>query len=142
VVVTDYLESLTVMSHQVEKQFILHLYRSILQEGKKMPTQNRRDFIKMKARKEFKLAKTEKDPIKIIENVALAETLLEAVQVQQQHLNEFFSTYGDASELTQDFKTGLLLEKKPNVKKDDSFKKKKISFTLKKIIFNKFLAKL
>jgi len=78
------------MAHQTEKQFILHLYRSILQEGKKMPTQNRRDFIKMKARKEFKLAKTEKDPIKIIENVALAETLLEAVQVQQQHLNEFF----------------------------------------------------
>jgi len=111
-------QSLTVMAHQTEKQFILHLYRSILQEGKKMPTQNRRDFIKMKARKEFKAAKTEKDPCKIIENVALGETLLEAVQIQQQHLNETFSTYGDASQLTQDFKTGLLLEKKQGSKQD------------------------
>jgi len=108
------------MSSQLERQFILHLYKSILQEGKKMPTQNRRDFIKMKARKEFKAAKNENDPIKIVENVALAETLLEAVQIQQQHLNEFFSTYGDASELTQDFKTGLLIEKKQISKKPDS----------------------
>jgi len=100
---------------QIEKQFILHLYRSILREGKKMPTQNRRDFVKIKARKEFKAAKNETDPQKIVDDIALAETLLEVVQVQQQHLNEVFSTYGDASQLTpEDFKSGSTIDK-PNI---------------------------
>eukprot|EP00750_Incisomonas_marina_P014955 INCI1802.2.p1 GENE.INCI1802.2~~INCI1802.2.p1 ORF type:complete len:206 (+),score=37.63 INCI1802.2:216-833(+) len=64
------------------------LYREIIRASKAMPTINRRDFIRARARREFDLATGETDPEKIDFHLRFAETQLESIKVQAQHLTE------------------------------------------------------
>jgi len=68
-----------------------NLYRSIIRAALQMPTQNRRDWLRKKARAEFKKNKSETDDKKIDFMVKLAETQLENIQIQSQHLSSLFS---------------------------------------------------
>jgi len=69
------------------KQRVLRLYRNIIKNGLKMPTQNRRDWIRHKARVEFVENKDLDDATDIDFFVRLAETQLENIQIQAKHLS-------------------------------------------------------
>jgi hypothetical protein len=56
-----------------------------------MPTQNRRDFISLKAKREFRKGRTLVDPLMIQEQVVFAGDYLENITVQRKHLCEVFS---------------------------------------------------
>ena len=56
-----------------------------------MPTINRRDFIRARARREFDLAVGEVDAGKIDFHLRYAETQLETIRVQAEHLTELDS---------------------------------------------------
>ena len=53
-----------------------------------MPTQNRRDFVRLKARHNFDRAKTMTDALAIREEMILAETHLETLEIQSKHLTQ------------------------------------------------------
>lgn len=65
---------------------MLKLYRGILRGARRMPTKNRRQYIEAKARAEFKAGATETRPERIAFHIALAETSLETVRTQAEHL--------------------------------------------------------
>lgn len=67
---------------------VLSLYRALLREARQMPTENRRQFVKLKSRQEFRSAAALSDPQAIEFSIALAETQLDNVTRQRQLLNE------------------------------------------------------
>jgi hypothetical protein len=64
----------------------LSLYRQILKGAEKMPTPNRRNFVVKKARTEFKANKGLTNPEDIELCLRLADTNLDTVLVQAEHL--------------------------------------------------------
>jgi len=68
---------------------VLLLYRKIIKEALKLPTQNRRDWVRNKARYEFKTNKNVNDPEQIQFLITLGETHLESLQVQAAHLQKY-----------------------------------------------------
>ena len=66
----------------------LSLYRQLLRQGQKMPTPNRRKFVITKTRNEFKLHKHLTDPDEILFYLRLADTNLDTVMVQAEHLTK------------------------------------------------------
>lgn len=61
-----------------------------------MPTQNRRDFVRLKARHDFDRAKAipTHDTPAIREEMILAETHLETLEIQSKHLNQVKKMFG------------------------------------------------
>jgi hypothetical protein len=60
----------------------LRSFRRIIRASRGMPTVNRRDFIRARARREYDLAVDESDPEKIEFHLRYAETQLESIHVQ------------------------------------------------------------
>lgn len=66
----------------------LSLYRQLLREAQKMPTPNRKNFVIRKTRIEFKASVGLTDADAINEAIRLADTNLDTVMVQAEHLNK------------------------------------------------------
>jgi len=62
------------MSHRAR---VLAMYRAFLKQANLMPTENRAQFVRLKARRDFKAAKQLTAPEQVQFHVALAETQLE-----------------------------------------------------------------
>lgn len=65
---------------------VLSLYRQLLRAAEKMPTPNRRNFVIRKTRTEFKANKHLTDPEDIVFGIRLADTNLDTVMLQAEHL--------------------------------------------------------
>ena len=65
----------------------LSLYRQLLRGAERMPTPNRQNFIKRKTQAEFRKHKTLTDPEEIDFQLRLADTNLDTVLVQAEHLS-------------------------------------------------------
>ena len=66
----------------------LSLYRKLLRGAMKMPTPNRQNFVIRKTRTEFKANMGLIDPKEIDECIRLADTNLDTVLVQAEHLTK------------------------------------------------------
>ena len=66
----------------------LSLYRKLLRGAQKMPTPNRQNFVIRKTRTEFKASVGLTDPDAIHEAIRLADTNLDTVLVQAEHLTK------------------------------------------------------
>ena len=66
----------------------LFLYRKLMRAAMKMPTPNRQNFVIRKTRTEFKAAMGMTDPEAINEAIRLADTNLDTVLVQAEHLTK------------------------------------------------------
>ena len=69
----------------------LSLYRKLIRGAMKMPTPNRQNFVIRKTRTEFKAAKGLTDPEAINEAIRLADTNLDTVLVQAEHLTKLMN---------------------------------------------------
>mmetsp|Transcript_22519 Transcript_22519/g.54444 ORF Transcript_22519/g.54444 Transcript_22519/m.54444 type:complete len:159 (+) Transcript_22519:116-592(+) len=69
----------------------LSLYRQILRGAERMPTPNRQNYIKRKTRSEYRRHATLTDPEEIDFQLRLADTNLDTVMVQAEHLSRLFS---------------------------------------------------
>jgi predicted PhzF superfamily epimerase YddE/YHI9 len=67
---------------------VLSLYRKLLRGGQKMPTPNRQNFVIRKTRTEFKAQIKLEDPEAIKQAIRLADTNLDTVLVQAEHLTK------------------------------------------------------
>jgi Complex 1 protein (LYR family) len=65
---------------------VLSLYRQLLRAAEKMPTPNRQRFVKTKTRREFKANKNVTDAETIQFGIRLADTNLDTVLIQAEHL--------------------------------------------------------
>lgn len=74
------------MSTAATRTRVLSLYKQLLRAAEKMPTPNRRNFVKTKTRREFKANKEAKDPEDIQFGIRLADTNLDTVLIQAEHL--------------------------------------------------------
>ena len=70
------------------RQKALSLYRQLLRAAMKMPTPNRQKFVIRKTRSEFKANINLKDPEAIKQCIRLADTNLDTVLVQAEHLTK------------------------------------------------------
>ena len=68
----------------------LSLYRKLLRGAMKMPTPNRQNFVIRKTRTEFKAAMGLTDHEEINEAIRLADTNLDTVLVQAEHLTRLW----------------------------------------------------
>ena len=59
-----------------------------------MPTRNRAEFVRRKAREEYEANREEVDPVKVREIIDLGEFQLDSVRVQAKHLTENFNRKG------------------------------------------------
>ena len=66
----------------------LSLYRKLLRGAMKMPTPNRQNFVIRKTRTEFKASVNLTDPDAINNAIRLADTNLDTVLVQAEHLTK------------------------------------------------------
>ena len=66
----------------------LSLYRQLLRAAAKMPTPNRQNFVLRKTRAEFRRHRTLKDAEEIEFQLRLADTNLDTVLVQAEHLSK------------------------------------------------------
>ncbi len=66
----------------------LSLYRQLLRGAKKMPTPNRQNFVIKKTRTGFRANRNLKDPEEIDFELRLADTNLDTVLVQAEHLTK------------------------------------------------------
>ncbi|KAK5584699.1 hypothetical protein RB653_006315 [Dictyostelium firmibasis] len=66
---------------------ILKLFRNLLRERLGLPTENRREYILIKTRQEFRKAKNETDPKKLRSLTIIGNTQLDTVIVQAKHLS-------------------------------------------------------
>jgi hypothetical protein len=66
----------------------LSLYRKLLRAAMRMPTPNRQNFVIRKTRIEFKTSIALTDPDAINEAIRLADTNLDTVLVQAEHLTK------------------------------------------------------
>ena len=80
-----------VMSTQASRTKALSLYRKLMKAAMKMPTPNRQNFVIRKTRTEFKAAKGLTDPEAINEAIRLADTNLDTVLVQAEHLTKLMN---------------------------------------------------
>ncbi len=62
-----------------------------MQVGASFPTENRRQWVRERARREFEAARDERDPEQLEFLYRLGETQLETLQLQSQHLSRLFS---------------------------------------------------
>ncbi len=69
----------------------LSLYRQLLRGAEKMPTPNRQNYIKRKTQSEFRKHKTLSDQSEIEFQLRLADTNLDTVLVQAEHLSRLFN---------------------------------------------------
>ncbi|KAL7451001.1 hypothetical protein ACHAWC_002837 [Mediolabrus comicus] len=69
----------------------LSLYRQLLRGAERMPTPNRQNYIKRKTRSEFRKHKALVDPSEIEFQLRLADTNLDTVLVQAEHLSRLFN---------------------------------------------------
>jgi Complex 1 protein (LYR family) len=76
------------MSTPTTRSKALSLYRQLLRGAAKMPTPNRRKFVIQKTRKEFKSNIHLTDPEEIKFCLRLADTNLDTVIVQAEHLTK------------------------------------------------------
>jgi len=76
----------TIMATPATRARALSLYRKLLRGAEKMPTPNRRNFVAKKTRSEFKASKHLTDPKDIEFGLRLADTNLDTVLVQAEHL--------------------------------------------------------
>ena len=67
---------------------VLSLYRRLLRGAEKMPTPNRRNFVVRKTRAGFRANAAIVDPDEIRECIRLADTNLDTVLVQAEHLTK------------------------------------------------------
>ena len=72
----------------VSRTKALSLYRKLMRGAMKMPTPNRQNFVIRKTRIEFKAAIGLTDPEEISEAIRLADTNLDTVLVQAEHLTK------------------------------------------------------
>ncbi|CEG45662.1 Complex 1 LYR protein [Plasmopara halstedii] len=70
----------------------LRLYRAIYRAAGKMPTRDRTSYVRRRLRHEYDNMREEKNPERIRFFLRLAETQLETVQVQAEHLTSTFSS--------------------------------------------------
>ncbi|EGG20485.1 hypothetical protein DFA_00346 [Cavenderia fasciculata] len=68
------------------KTKIIKLFRSILRERLKLPTENRRQFVLHKARTEFREGSKVSDPKEIRSLLIIGNTHLDTVMIQAKHL--------------------------------------------------------
>jgi Complex 1 protein (LYR family) len=80
-------ETTTMMATPATRTKALSLYRQLLRGAEKMPTPNRRKFVAKKTRTEFKANKSLSDPEEISFCIRLADTNLDTVLIQAEHLN-------------------------------------------------------
>ena len=77
------------MSHTVpNKPQVLRLYKTLINESKKMLAPGRRDWLVYRIRKEFRQNKGITEESRIAETYRLAEVHLDTIKVQVQHLNK------------------------------------------------------
>jgi hypothetical protein len=67
---------------------VLSLYRKLLRGAMKMPTPNRQNFVIRKTRTGFKANINLTDPEEVRQSIRLADTNLDTVLVQAEHLNK------------------------------------------------------
>jgi Complex 1 protein (LYR family) len=65
---------------------VLSLYRQLIRGAEKMPTPNRKKFVIQKTRSEFKKNMHLTDADQILFNIRLADTNLDTVMLQAEHL--------------------------------------------------------
>jgi hypothetical protein len=66
----------------------LAAYRDLLRAARALPTANRRDYVRAKARREFELARGETDLAKLEALFVFSELSTENVAAQARHLQE------------------------------------------------------
>lgn len=79
---------LATMATPASRSKALSLYRKLMRGAMKMPTPNRQNFVIRKTRTEFKAAMGLTDPEEIHEAIRLADTNLDTVLVQAEHLTK------------------------------------------------------
>ncbi|KAG7376522.1 hypothetical protein PHYPSEUDO_013217 [Phytophthora pseudosyringae] len=70
----------------------LRLYRAIYRAAGKMPTRDRTNYVRRRLRYEYNEAREETNTERIRFLLRLAETQLETVEVQAEHLTSTFSS--------------------------------------------------
>ena len=78
-------------SPEANRRRALSLYRRLLRSAERMPTPNRQNYIKRKTQEEYRKHKTLSDPQEIEFQLRLADTNLDTVMVQAEHLSRLFS---------------------------------------------------
>ena len=68
----------------------LSLYRKLIRSAAKMPTPNRQNYVINKTRDEYRANKNITDPAEIEFLIRLADTNLDTVLVQAEHLTKLF----------------------------------------------------
>jgi hypothetical protein len=68
----------------------LSLYRQLLRGAQKMPTPNRQNFVRLKTQTEFRAGMNLTDPEEIEFHLRVADTSLDTVLVQAEHLTKLF----------------------------------------------------
>jgi hypothetical protein len=79
---------ITIMATPQTRAQALSLYRKLLRGGQSMPTPNRQNFVFKKTRVEFKASVGITDPDAITHCIRLADTNLDTVLVQAEHLTK------------------------------------------------------
>jgi hypothetical protein len=71
------------------RNYVLSLYRKIIKEGKKLPTEGRRKYVQYKTIDLFREYKDEKDPEVIVRQIRIALFQFDTIQVQKENLSKF-----------------------------------------------------
>mmetsp|Transcript_28186 Transcript_28186/g.77447 ORF Transcript_28186/g.77447 Transcript_28186/m.77447 type:complete len:88 (-) Transcript_28186:251-514(-) len=79
------------MATPVTRRKVLQLYKQLLRAAEKMPTPNRRNHVRTKTRSEFKANIALTDPQDIDFCIRYADTNLDTVLVQAEHLTNVMS---------------------------------------------------
>ncbi|GLE00867.1 hypothetical protein PINS_up009664 [Pythium insidiosum] len=69
----------------------LRLYRAIYRAAAKMPSRDRRDYVRRRLRFEYEQNRHEANPERISFLLRLADTQLDTVEMQAEHLTRTFS---------------------------------------------------
>jgi hypothetical protein len=88
---TEDKRSVTPEEIATQRSRALSLYRRLLRASSQMPTPNRRNYIANKTRKEYKRNKGMTDVEEIEFCLRLADTNLDTVMVQAEHLSRLFN---------------------------------------------------
>uniref|UniRef100_A0AAV1UYD1 Complex 1 LYR protein domain-containing protein n=1 Tax=Peronospora matthiolae TaxID=2874970 RepID=A0AAV1UYD1_9STRA len=70
----------------------LRLYRAIYRAAGKMPTRDRVKYVRRRLRHEYEVAREVTDPERLAFLLRVAETQLETVEVQAEHLSSTLSS--------------------------------------------------
>mmetsp|Transcript_38587 Transcript_38587/g.38949 ORF Transcript_38587/g.38949 Transcript_38587/m.38949 type:complete len:88 (-) Transcript_38587:1950-2213(-) len=79
------------MSTPATRTKALSIFRKLMRAAMKMPTPNRQNFVIRKTRTEFKAAISLSDSDAINEAIRLADTNLDTVMVQAEHLTKLMN---------------------------------------------------